>query len=69
MAAERTFGLLTLDLDDTLWPCTPTLERAEARLYAWLTGADRAAADGGLYPAGLEPPSSSGDEESVRHRP
>jgi len=31
-----TFGLLTLDLDDTLWPCTPTLERAEAELYIWL---------------------------------
>jgi len=36
MTAERAFGLLTIDLDDTLWPCALTLERAEAGLYAWL---------------------------------
>jgi len=36
MTAERAFGLLTIDLDDTLWPCAPTLRRAEAELYAWL---------------------------------
>lgn len=34
--APRVFRLLTIDLDDTLWPCTPTIQRAEARLYAWL---------------------------------
>ncbi len=27
---------ITLDLDDTLWPIMPTLERAEARLQSWL---------------------------------
>lgn len=27
---------ITLDLDDTLWPIAPTLERAEARLQSWL---------------------------------
>ena len=28
--------LVTLDLDDTLWPCQPTIQRAEAALFAWL---------------------------------
>lgn len=27
---------LTLDLDDTLWPVWPAIERAEAQLHAWL---------------------------------
>jgi putative hydrolase of the HAD superfamily len=27
---------ITLDLDDTLWPIQPTIERAEAALHAWL---------------------------------
>jgi len=36
MPTERTFRLLTIDLDDTLWPCAPTIERAESALYAWL---------------------------------
>ncbi len=27
---------LTLDLDDTLWPIWPTIERAEQRLHDWL---------------------------------
>jgi len=27
---------LTLDLDDTLWPVWPAIERAEHRLHAWL---------------------------------
>jgi FMN hydrolase / 5-amino-6-(5-phospho-D-ribitylamino)uracil phosphatase len=36
---------LTLDLDDTLWPVWPTIERAERRVHAWLTEhAPRAAA-------------------------
>ncbi|MBK5968564.1 haloacid dehalogenase [Thiorhodovibrio winogradskyi] len=30
------YRLLTLDLDDTLWPCHPTIERAEAHFHAWL---------------------------------
>jgi HAD superfamily hydrolase (TIGR01509 family) len=29
--------LITLDLDDTLWPCMPTIHRAEAHMYQWLT--------------------------------
>ncbi len=28
--------VITLDLDDTLWPIAPTLERAEAVLQSWL---------------------------------
>ncbi len=28
--------LLLFDLDDTLWPCRPTIMRAERILYAWL---------------------------------
>jgi len=36
MPTEHAFELLTIDLDDTLWPCAPTIERAEAVLYAWL---------------------------------
>lgn len=29
--------LLSFDLDDTLWPCTPTILRAEEQLYQWLS--------------------------------
>ena len=36
MKAKRTFRLLTIDLDDTLWPCEPVILRAEAELSAWL---------------------------------
>jgi HAD superfamily hydrolase (TIGR01509 family) len=36
MTVKRTFRLLTVDLDDTLWPCSPPIRRAEERLYAWL---------------------------------
>ena len=28
---------ISFDLDDTLWPIGPTIERAEAALHAWLT--------------------------------
>lgn len=28
--------LITLDLDDTLWPCLPVIQAAEEALYAWL---------------------------------
>lgn len=28
--------VIAFDLDDTLWPCMPTIHRAEATLYAWL---------------------------------
>lgn len=33
--AER-IGLITLDLDDTLWPCFPTIIAAERSLFAWI---------------------------------
>lgn len=36
MTAKTRYRLLTIDLDDTLWPCAPTILRAEASLYAWL---------------------------------
>ena len=29
--------ILAFDLDDTLWPCTPVLTKAEQTLYAWLS--------------------------------
>jgi FMN hydrolase / 5-amino-6-(5-phospho-D-ribitylamino)uracil phosphatase len=32
----KRIGAITLDLDDTLWPIWPTIERAEAVLHAWL---------------------------------
>ena len=28
--------IIAFDLDDTLWPCMPTIDRAEATLYRWL---------------------------------
>jgi putative hydrolase of the HAD superfamily len=28
--------LITVDLDDTLWPCAPVIQAAEQALYAWL---------------------------------
>ena len=28
--------VIAFDLDDTLWPCAPTLDRAERLLYQWL---------------------------------
>ncbi|MEA3273726.1 MAG: HAD family hydrolase [Pseudomonadota bacterium] len=36
MTEKNSPRLLTIDLDDTLWPCAPTIHRAEARLYSWL---------------------------------
>jgi putative hydrolase of the HAD superfamily len=30
--------LITVDLDDTVWPCLETIRRAEEALYAWLGG-------------------------------
>jgi putative hydrolase of the HAD superfamily len=36
MAAVSRWRALTLDLDDTLWPVGPTIERAELALHAWL---------------------------------
>jgi len=34
---SRTIKVLSFDLDDTLWPCKPTILRAEEKLYQWLT--------------------------------
>ncbi len=33
---NREYKLICFDLDDTLWPCMPTIEHAEQRLYLWL---------------------------------
>ncbi len=29
--------VISFDLDDTLWPCKPVIQRAEQQLYTWLT--------------------------------
>ena len=34
---SQTIKVLSFDLDDTLWPCFPTIERAEKLLYQWLS--------------------------------
>ncbi len=44
---------ISLDLDDTLWPVWPTIERAERVLHAWLLHHAPAAADLGRDPAVL----------------
>ena len=36
MMGKRAFKLLTIDLDDTLWPCAPAIQQAEVGLYSWL---------------------------------
>jgi len=36
MTANNPIELVTIDLDDTLWPCLETIRRAEDALYAWL---------------------------------
>lgn len=33
----HTIKVLSFDLDDTLWPCAPTILRAEELLYQWLS--------------------------------
>lgn len=33
---SQTIKVLSFDLDDTLWPCKPTILRAEELLYQWL---------------------------------
>jgi len=33
---RRSYRLLTIDLDDTLWPCGPAIAAAEQALYDWL---------------------------------
>lgn len=34
---SKTIKVLSFDLDDTLWPCLPTILRAEELLYRWLS--------------------------------
>jgi len=34
---SQTIKVLSFDLDDTLWPCFPTILRAEELLYKWLS--------------------------------
>lgn len=36
MTPVDSLKLLTIDLDDTVWPCLPAIRRAEDALYAWL---------------------------------
>jgi 2-haloalkanoic acid dehalogenase type II len=36
MTPTKKLRLLTIDLDDTVWPCYSTIRKAEDRLYAWL---------------------------------
>lgn len=36
MTGTTPLRLLTIDLDDTLWPCAPTIRKAEGALHAWL---------------------------------
>ncbi len=36
MRGFSTIRCVTFDLDDTLWPCEPTISNAEQALYAWL---------------------------------
>jgi putative hydrolase of the HAD superfamily len=43
----RPIRAITLDLDDTLWPCEPTLQRAERLAHEWL--AARAPEVAGLW--------------------
>jgi FMN hydrolase / 5-amino-6-(5-phospho-D-ribitylamino)uracil phosphatase len=38
IASPRPIRAITLDLDDTLWPCEPTLQRAERLAHEWLGG-------------------------------
>ncbi len=34
---SQAIKVLSFDLDDTLWPCFPTIKRAEKLLYQWLS--------------------------------
>lgn len=36
MTTNTRFRLLTIDLDDTVWPCAPVIRRAEEALHEWL---------------------------------
>ena len=37
MSLSHHIKLITMDLDDTLWPCMPTIAYAEKTLYDWLS--------------------------------
>ena len=37
MSIFSTIRCVAFDLDDTLWPCEPTITKAEQALYKWLT--------------------------------
>jgi FMN hydrolase / 5-amino-6-(5-phospho-D-ribitylamino)uracil phosphatase len=37
MTMQHAIKVLSFDLDDTLWPCFPTILRAEKLLYQWLS--------------------------------
>ena len=36
MSKTKKIKLLSFDLDDTLWPCKPTIMSAEQKLYEWM---------------------------------
>ena len=36
MTGSAKIKLLSFDLDDTLWPCMPTIMAAEQKLYDWM---------------------------------
>lgn len=36
LALLHQISIIAFDLDDTLWPCLPTIEHAEETLYRWL---------------------------------
>jgi putative hydrolase of the HAD superfamily len=36
MTPDTRYRLLTIDLDDTLWPCAPVIRLAEEAMHAWL---------------------------------
>jgi HAD superfamily hydrolase (TIGR01509 family) len=36
MHSGQRIRLITVDLDDTVWPCAPVIREAEQALYAWL---------------------------------
>jgi len=35
---NATFRLISIDLDETVWPCKPVIDAAEQAVYAWLSG-------------------------------
>jgi len=76
MTPNNQLRLLTIDLDDTVWPCYETIRKAEDALFAWLEQrAPRLAethdqASLRLHRKGIarEDPSIAHDLTAVRHR-